>query len=218
MRTLSAALVAAMLVPSLAATAAPTQTAQAELPGYTQPAPEAYATASWPAANEGKFNATNLQGQAMPNLELVGDLDWIGEKPQTVGKVMVIEFWASWCGPCRKATPKMDELQKTFAKDVQVVAVSGLRDPIENVKSYIADNPVSYAHGYDPTTKLASGVGVRGIPHVLVVSTDGVIRWQGSPHDPALTEAVKAAVSVDPGVQARRALAIGEATGSENRG
>lgn len=55
---------------------------------------------------------------------------------------------------------------------------------------------------FDGQQHVNNALGVKGIPHVVVLSTDGTIRWQGNPHDPAFKRAVSMTVAADPVVQA----------------
>lgn len=59
---------------------------------------------------------------------------WLTDKPETDGKFIVIEFWRTWCGACKRMTPLMNSLQKKFGKELAVIAVTGETE--EKVKAY----------------------------------------------------------------------------------
>ena len=82
-------------------------------------------------------------GKPLPNLFVTG-ID--GKKISTSdlkGKVVILDFWATWCGPCKKAGPTMDALQKKYAGKVRVIGAS-YDDPLPAVKKYMAEHKYSY--------------------------------------------------------------------------
>lgn len=149
---------------------------------------EAYANANWPKHNSGKLYASDNQGKTLP--VALGNEEWISDKVETEGKVVMLDFWATWCGPCKQFSPVADRLQKKYGDKLQILAISGQNDPESNVRSYIAKNRVSYSHLYDADQKVYKSLNISGIPHVVIMSTDGVIRWQGFPGDRAQFERV----------------------------
>ena len=163
--------------------------------------PVAYQSADWPRHNRGELYAKNNQGNKLP--VALGSETWLTEKVDTAGKVVVLDFWATWCPPCRKFLPIADRIQKQYKDDVAILAISGQNDPMDNVKSYIGEHPASYAHLYDSSQKVFSSLNVRAIPHVVILSTDGVIRWQGNPLVPDFQKALAQVVKEDPVIQAK---------------
>ena len=160
---------------------------------------EQYEGAEWPAANENLY-AKNVQGQTLP--VALGSETWLTDAVETEGKVVVLDFWATWCGPCIAASPKLDELQKEHSDTLAVLAIAGQNDPMDEVRSYVENHPVSYSHLYDEDQTVFSPLESRGIPLVIVMSTDGVVRWMGNPHDEAFIPAVKKTIASDPMIQA----------------
>ncbi|MBI4567807.1 MAG: redoxin domain-containing protein [Planctomycetes bacterium] len=99
-------------------------------------------------------------------------------------KVLVIEFWATWCGPCRQSIPHISKLYDELgAKGLSVVGVS--REAKEKVADFVKKgNPkFSYFVGVDDggKTHAAYMEGVAGIPHAFVIDQKGVVAWQGHP-------------------------------------
>jgi thiol-disulfide isomerase/thioredoxin len=110
------------------------------------------------------------------------------------GKVYVVEFWATWCGPCRMSMPHMTELQHKYADyDVTIVGVSD--EPLETVTTFLdkVDTRVnkkwSEVIGYtlctDPDVSVKNdyfkAAGLRGIPSAFIVGKDGHVEWIGHP-------------------------------------
>lgn len=165
----------------------------------------AYDKAEWPAHNpERNLYSSNFQGKPMPmslgkETVLSGDLS----HKDTEGKVLVIDFWATWCGPCIAAAPKLEKLQKAHADNLMVVGVTGLNEDQNTVESYLKGHDESYLQLFDPDMKVFKEFESTGIPLVLVVSTDGVIRWMGNPLQAEFESIVNAVVSADPLIQAK---------------
>jgi thiol-disulfide isomerase/thioredoxin len=93
---------------------------------------------------------------------------------QFTGRVMVVTFWASWCGPCRKELGMLEGLQ-TVAKDrLKVVAVNiEERDTFRSVMRVLKDLTITITN--DPHKRFADAYGVRGIPHMVIIGKDGKV-------------------------------------------
>jgi len=94
------------------------------------------------------------------------------------GKVVVIEFWATWCGPCRESIPHLNKLHDRW-KDKDVVVLSLTDEPPENVRQFIRKNGIRYAVGAGSLSSF--DYGVSSIPHVFVIDGDGKVVWDGYP-------------------------------------
>lgn len=94
-------------------------------------------------------------------------------------KVILIDFWATWCGPCRAVIPEMNEWKKKFGSDLTIIGVSD--EPAETVKTFMQKTPMDYFVTVDSTKVMSKRLGVKGIPHVVVLSQDGIVRYQGFP-------------------------------------
>jgi thiol-disulfide isomerase/thioredoxin len=139
-----------------------------------------------------------LVGQAPPAISAEG---WINaEKPIALdaleGKVVLVEFWATWCPPCRKSIPHLIELDKKH-RDAGLSIVSLTNEPKEKVEPFAKDMGMTYAIGYG--SKSGKDYGVKYIPTAFLV-VDGKIVWQGNPLgdqealDAAIEKALKKAV------------------------
>lgn len=104
---------------------------------------------------------------------------WLTAKPEFEGKFLLIDFWATWCGPCRMAIPDLNQIQKQFADRVCVIGIS---DESEATVRAMTTPKMIYAVAIDTQAKLKKEVEVRGIPHVLLIDPKGIVRWEGFPH------------------------------------
>ena len=155
----------------------------------------------YPAPITKELYAKDFRGERMSDLNVAM---WLSKKPETQGKVVLIDFWATWCGPCRATIPELNDLQSRFKDDLIVIGLSD--ESPETIRSFRQQTPMNYAVATDPTGSAKQTLGVEGIPNVFIVSTDGIIRWQGIPMNPEerLTPQVVAAIiDVDPGVAKR---------------
>lgn len=145
-----------------------------------------------PAVKKELVAGNDLRGKAAPTLEVE---EWInGKTPDTKGKVVLIDFWATWCGPCRRLIPELNQFQEKFGKDLVIIGLSD-ENP-EVLKQFVQNTEVKYLIGTDKKKTVKKILKVQGIPHVMIVTPDNIVRWQGFPgemNDP-LTEAKVAAI------------------------
>jgi uncharacterized protein (TIGR03435 family) len=115
-------------------------------------------------------------GQLAPNIEL--DRVLAEGSPASVdaiaGKAVVLEFWATWCGPCVAAIPHLNELTAQF-KDRPVVFLSVTDEEPAVVEKFLKERPIRGWIGFDKGTKLNDRFGVEGIPDTFLIDASGKV-------------------------------------------
>jgi thiol-disulfide isomerase/thioredoxin len=96
------------------------------------------------------------------------------------GKVVLIDFWATWCGPCREALPHMQQIAKKFQGQPLVVLSVSLDSDEQKWKEFIAKNNMTWLHYRDGgfTGSIANLFGVKAIPQTFTIDADGVLQDQ----------------------------------------
>jgi thiol-disulfide isomerase/thioredoxin len=101
-----------------------------------------------------------------------------GTPPDSLkGKVVILDFWASWCGPCAQSFPVMDELQKKYREQGLVIVAVSVDEKAANMEAFLKKNPVSFTVVRDPEQKLVAAVGPETMPTCFIVDRTGRVRF-----------------------------------------
>lgn len=96
-----------------------------------------------------------------------------GELPATQGKVLLVDFWASWCAPCKRSFPVMKELQEKFgARGFLIIAIS-VDEKKAEMEKFLAKNAPPFAVVRDAKGRAAEALGVETMPTSYLVRADG---------------------------------------------
>jgi len=91
------------------------------------------------------------------------------------GKVIVLDYWATWCGPCRKAAPSLEKLRDRFSKeDVLIAGITAEDRPV--VEVYDRNNPANYSIWLDTESAFSKVLGARSLPTFIVVDREGKVQ------------------------------------------
>lgn len=138
------------------------------------------------ALGASKSDATQHPLARKPVPEVALELDQGGAfKPADAkGKVLVLDFWATWCGPCKASFPKVDAIyRKHKAEGLEVVAINE-DDEHSKVPAFVSETKVSFAIAFDKDGKAAESFGVQTMPSSFVIDRRGVVRYAHSGYHP----------------------------------
>jgi thiol-disulfide isomerase/thioredoxin len=91
------------------------------------------------------------------------------------GKVVYLDFWASWCAPCRKSFPWMNEMHRQYSADRFVILAVNVDTKPRDAERFIEKNPADFTVAYDREGKLASSMGLKAMPSSYIIAPDGSI-------------------------------------------
>ena len=91
------------------------------------------------------------------------------------GKVVVVDFWASWCVPCRRSFPWMNDMIKKYADTGLVIVAVNLDKDRAAADAFLAEFPADFEIRFDPDASLAREFGVEAMPNSFVYGRDGEI-------------------------------------------
>jgi len=126
--------------------------------------------------------------------------DWVKGKPMDLlkdgkGKVIVVEFWATWCPPCIEIIPETTEFYQKY-KDKGLIVV-GLTDmgrgqTLKTVQDFVTrqGNKMDYPVAFDSTQRTTLAYQAYGLPHAVVIGKDGRVVWTGHPAMPDMKQLV----------------------------
>ncbi len=124
----------------------------------------------------GKSNRTSGDEGDAPNFKLKSLDGEMVELKSLRGKIVVIDFWATWCPPCRITLPLMNKIyEKTRGKDVEVFGISTDRISSEKVKEFVKKNKISMPILHDRNGTVSRKYGIRGIPAMFIIDQQGDI-------------------------------------------
>ncbi|MCA8963461.1 MAG: TlpA family protein disulfide reductase [Planctomycetes bacterium] len=124
-------------------------------------------------------------GAPAPAITADGWLNWEGDAPtleSLAGRVVMIEFWGTWCGPCVRAMPGIQKLHDRYReRGLTVLAIS--YEPIAKMEPFLQSNGYTMPVGSDLAKNTITAYGVRGWPKTILIDKEGKIAHIGSPYD-----------------------------------
>lgn len=122
-------------------------------------------------------STADMVGKPLPPFK---GLDFVKANPDIKGKPVLVEFWATWCPPCRKSIPHLNELYAKYQKQgFEIIGISNEPKPV--IKKFMETMPMSYHVAIDQGSRYSKPFDVSGIPHAFLVDKTGKIVWEGHP-------------------------------------
>lgn len=91
------------------------------------------------------------------------------------GKLVYLDFWASWCGPCKQSIPWMNALQEKYrSRGFEVIAIN-LDSNHEDAQKFLAATPAKFTVAFDSQGQTPRQYGVKGMPTSYLISREGII-------------------------------------------
>jgi len=103
---------------------------------------------------------------------------WISEQPQTEGKVVLIEFWGTWCSQCIRAIDTLNRFHEKFGDELVVIGIS--KETEGTVRRL--DKKIHYYYAIDTQGRMQEALGVIGFPHIIILEPGGCVVWEGFPY------------------------------------
>ena len=137
----------------------------------------ALAVAAMWAAGVSAGAAAGVQVKAGDRLPALATCPMEGTVPNLQGKIVVVDFWASWCGPCRKSFPEWNAIQQQYKDQGLVVVGINMDAKCVDKEKFLATCPVSFPIVRDSNQAYVKSVCVNCMPTSLIVDRKGVIRY-----------------------------------------
>lgn len=134
----------------------------------------------------------SLIGQIAPEIAIK---TWINGAPVTLeelrGRVVLLEFWATWCKPCQEMFPKLKALhEQTGPRGLEIIAVTrhymayggtdeSMQEELQLMRATLTEHGVSFAVGVAPDEKMQATYGANGLPTCILIDRGGLVRYAG---------------------------------------
>jgi thiol-disulfide isomerase/thioredoxin len=122
-----------------------------------------------------KLYAKSFRGQRPPTI--IVD-EWLNPPSDPTGKFVLVDFWATWCGPCRQSIPHLNDLYARFKDRVVVIGLSD--ESLDDLRKMTSPH-IEYAVGSDQQGRTVRAFQVQGIPHAVLIDPKGIVRFEGMP-------------------------------------
>jgi thiol-disulfide isomerase/thioredoxin len=135
----------------------------------------ALAGAFFLAIPAGAFAGGVAPGETFPDL---AGFKLEGTLPETLkGKIVMVDFWASWCEPCKQSFPAMEDLQKRYRERGFVILAVNVDENRAEMESFLKKNPATFTVVRDAAQKLVEKTGIATMPSSFLIDSTGKVRF-----------------------------------------
>ncbi|CAD7701906.1 unnamed protein product [Ostreobium quekettii] len=132
----------------------------------------------------GSSAGSELIGHAAPDFELPQLDGKTFRLSDYAGRTVVLDFWATWCGPCVAALPDYIEATKFFDDSELVFVAVNIEESPRQIRAFLEEQELNVRVAIDGGSEVASAYQVNGIPHSVIISPEGIIEWVHVGYDP----------------------------------
>jgi len=100
------------------------------------------------------------------------------------GQVVMINFWASWCGPCRQEFPALDQIYAKYKPMGFTLVAINVESEKADAEKFLSATPASFPILFDPDNTVSGKYGVSAMPTTVLVDRQGRVRWQHRAYKP----------------------------------
>jgi len=116
-------------------------------------------------------------GDTPPAIDMPDQAGKMVDLRELKGKVVLIDFWASWCGPCKQEMPVLEELHKKYAKDGLVIVGINIDNSAKKMNNFLKGAPATFRVVHDRKLNVASKYEPATMPSSYFIGRDGKIRY-----------------------------------------
>ncbi len=132
-------------------------------------------------------------GRTAPNFKLPDLSGHQVSLDQFRGKIVMLDFWATWCGPCRLTMPVLENLQKEYPKDLTLLAIN-LAEPPDLVRSYVEKQNIGSTVLLDEDGKVGEAYQSDSIPMQVLIDKQGIVRQVSVGYSSSLANRLRSAI------------------------
>jgi cytochrome c biogenesis protein CcmG/thiol:disulfide interchange protein DsbE len=133
---------------------------------------------AWGFTREPKFIPTPLLAKPAPTFTLTLFDDSMLRLEDLRGRVVFLNFWASWCPPCRAEARMLEAAWRGYKERDVVFLGINIQDKAEAARGFLEEFEITYPNGIDPGSKIAIDYGVWGLPETFIIDREGRITYK----------------------------------------